>query len=75
VTFLRKHPSRPPTVTGPLTGESVLVVAATNRDASAIKHDVSKRFIFQARMPSLAERLEDVSLLARALVVAMLRAS
>ncbi len=47
----------------------VLVVAATNRDLSAIKHDVLKRFAFQIRMPSLAERLEDVPLLARALVL------
>jgi two-component system nitrogen regulation response regulator GlnG/two-component system response regulator HydG len=52
---------------------NVLVVAATNRDPRAIKHDVLKRFAFQLRMPSLAERLEDVPLLARALILDVYR--
>jgi two-component system nitrogen regulation response regulator GlnG/two-component system response regulator HydG len=51
----------------------VIVIAATNRDSRAIKHDFLKRFGFQIRMPSVAERIEDVPLLARALILDIYR--
>lgn len=36
------------------------LVAATNRDTSALKHDFAARFPLRVRMPGLNERLEDV---------------
>jgi two-component system, NtrC family, response regulator HydG len=41
------------------------LVAATNRDASALKHDLLARFTFQIGVPSLDARKEDIPLLVR----------
>ena len=47
-----------------------VVVAATNRELSAgVKKDVLKRFSYVIETPSLAHRLEDIPLIARALVL------
>ena len=47
----------------------VLVVAATNAPLSQIKLDVRERFATLIELPSLAERIEDIPLIARALVL------
>jgi DNA-binding NtrC family response regulator len=47
----------------------VLLVGATNRELGRVKHDLQMRFAFVVRTPSLAERLEDIPLLARLLVL------
>jgi two-component system nitrogen regulation response regulator GlnG/two-component system response regulator HydG len=44
------------------------VVAATNRDPTALKHDFRARLKLTLELPGLDERLEDVPLLARYLV-------
>jgi DNA-binding NtrC family response regulator len=49
---------------------AVIVVAATNRDPSAIKDDIFHRFGAIVRVPALADRKEDIPLLVRALIVA-----
>ncbi len=51
------------------------LVAATNRDPSALKHDLLARIPWRVHLPSLRERREDVPLLARALVLGMARKS
>jgi two-component system nitrogen regulation response regulator GlnG/two-component system response regulator HydG len=48
---------------------SLRVVAATNRGAAALKHDLVARFTATVEVPSLAARREDIPLLARALVL------
>jgi DNA-binding NtrC family response regulator len=45
------------------------LVAATNRERSALKHDLASRLAVDVRAPSLAERREDIPLLARHLVL------
>ncbi|MGA2450421.1 MAG: sigma 54-interacting transcriptional regulator [Polyangiaceae bacterium] len=45
------------------------LVGATNRDPSALKHDVLARFALRVAVPSLAERREDVPLLLRSLAL------
>ncbi|HVU01237.1 MAG TPA: sigma 54-interacting transcriptional regulator [Polyangiaceae bacterium] len=44
------------------------LVAATNRDESALKHDVLARFTHRITVPGLANRREDVPLVLRALL-------
>lgn len=44
------------------------LIAATNRDEDALKHDLLARFTIRVSMPGLSERLEDIPLLARHLV-------
>ena len=44
------------------------LIAATNRPESALRTDVVARFEFRLRTPDLAERLEDIPLLARHLL-------
>jgi DNA-binding NtrC family response regulator len=46
----------------------VRVVAATNREAAALKHDLAARLALRITCPSLDERREDVPLLARHLL-------
>ena len=48
------------------------VVAATNRPPEALKHDLLARFQVRLQVPGLAERREDIPLLARHLVGRML---
>ena len=43
----------------------VRFVAATNRDLEELKHDLAARFTARVELPSLADRREDVPLLAR----------
>ena len=45
------------------------LVAATNRERSSLKHDLASRLAVDVRAPSLAERREDIPLLARHLVL------
>jgi two-component system nitrogen regulation response regulator GlnG/two-component system response regulator HydG len=45
------------------------LVAATNRERSSLKHDLASRLLVNVRAPSLAERREDIPLLARHLVI------
>ncbi|HEX8791632.1 MAG TPA: sigma 54-interacting transcriptional regulator [Polyangiaceae bacterium] len=47
----------------------ILVVAATNAPLDQIKLDVRERFATIVELPSLAERVEDIPLIARALVL------
>jgi two-component system nitrogen regulation response regulator GlnG/two-component system response regulator HydG len=47
----------------------ILLVGATNRGLSRVKHDLRKRFGYVLEMPPLSARLEDVPLLARSLVL------
>ena len=49
----------------------VRVVAATNRDPSALKHDVLARFPHRIHLPGLDARREDVPLLVRSLLRGM----
>lgn len=51
------------------------LVAATNRDGSALKHDLLSRLRVRVALPSLRERREDVPLLVRALVLDSARES
>ena len=44
------------------------VVAATNRGADALKHDLAARLVLRLAMPSLNARREDIPLLARHLL-------
>jgi two-component system nitrogen regulation response regulator GlnG/two-component system response regulator HydG len=44
------------------------LVAATNRSADALKHDLSARLVVRVELPGLGERSEDVPLLAWALL-------
>jgi DNA-binding NtrC family response regulator len=48
---------------------SARLVAATNRPLSALRPDVLARFAFTVETPSLAVRLEDVSLLVRHILI------
>ena len=45
------------------------IIAATNRDISALKHDFAARFTARVDLPTLAQRREDVPLLARHLLL------
>lgn len=45
------------------------LIAATNRDFSALKHDFAARFTARVELPSLGSRREDVPLLARHLLL------
>lgn len=49
------------------------LIAATNREVGALKHDFLARFPRQVRVPSLDERRSDVPLLIRALVARLAR--
>ena len=49
---------------------NIRLVAATNRDPGALKHDLLARLTLRVTMPSLAARREDVPLLARHLLLA-----
>ncbi|HEV3189000.1 MAG TPA: sigma 54-interacting transcriptional regulator, partial [Polyangiaceae bacterium] len=40
------------------------VVAATNRDPASLKHDLAARLVSRVRLPSLAQRRDDIPLLA-----------
>lgn len=51
------------------------LVAATNRDTSALKHDFAARFPLRVRLPGLNERLEDVPLLVRSILLGLCSAS
>ncbi len=44
------------------------LVAATNRPASALKHDIAARFRLRLTVPTLGERREDIPLVARHLL-------
>ena len=44
------------------------LIAATNRAASALKHDVAARFRLRLSVPTIAERREDIPLVARHLL-------
>ncbi len=48
------------------------MVAASNRDASALKDDLRARFVHQIEVPPLCERWEDVPVLAQFLLAGML---
>jgi DNA-binding NtrC family response regulator len=50
-----------------------VILAATNRPTSYIKHDVYNRFPIKLHTPSLADRREDIPLLIRHLLVKGLR--
>lgn len=41
-----------------------VLVGATNRDPSALKHDLLARFVVQLRLPALRDHLDDLPLLA-----------
>jgi DNA-binding NtrC family response regulator len=45
------------------------LVAATNRPRDLLKHDFAARFATEVRVPSLADRREDIPLLIRALLL------
>jgi two-component system, NtrC family, response regulator HydG len=51
----------------------VRVVAATNRDASALKHDFAARFPLTLNVPPLRDRREDVPMLVRHLLQSIAR--
>ncbi|MET0592767.1 MAG: sigma 54-interacting transcriptional regulator, partial [Polyangiaceae bacterium] len=46
----------------------IRLIAATNRDPATLKHDLLARMTLRIVVPSVAERLEDVPLLARHIV-------
>ncbi len=48
---------------------SFRLLAATNREATALKHDLLARFSSRVELPPLSERREDVPLLARHLLL------
>ncbi|MFO0761977.1 MAG: sigma 54-interacting transcriptional regulator [Byssovorax sp.] len=57
----------------PLGGASVMrsnfrLIGATNRDASALKHDLAARLVLRLELPDLRARRDDVPLLARHLL-------
>ena len=45
-----------------------VLVGATNRDPSSLKHDLAARFPVRLHVPGLAERREDIPLIAEALL-------
>jgi DNA-binding NtrC family response regulator len=45
------------------------LIAATNREPSALKHDFAARFPLRVRLPGLNERVEDVPLLIRRILL------
>ena len=45
------------------------LIGATNRDVSAIKHDVLARFAVRIAVPNLADRVEDIPLLLRTIAI------
>jgi two-component system nitrogen regulation response regulator GlnG/two-component system response regulator HydG len=51
------------------------LIAATNRDPSALNHDFAARFPLRVRLPGLNERLEDVPLLLRRILFGLCAAS
>jgi DNA-binding NtrC family response regulator len=48
---------------------SFILVAATNREVGALKHDVAARFPLRVELPSLDARREDIPLLVRHLLL------
>ncbi|MGB1015818.1 MAG: sigma-54-dependent transcriptional regulator [Nannocystaceae bacterium] len=44
---------------------SARIIAATNRNLECLKHDFVARFIHRVEVPGLAQRLEDIPLIAR----------
>jgi DNA-binding NtrC family response regulator len=46
-----------------------LCVAATNRDAASLKHDLVGRFTIEIELPALEDRREDIPLLVRQMVL------
>jgi DNA-binding NtrC family response regulator len=51
------------------------LIAATNREPSALKQDFAARFPLRVRLPGLNERLEDVPLLLRRILLRLCEAS
>jgi DNA-binding NtrC family response regulator len=51
------------------------LIAATNREPSALKHDFAARFPLRVRLPGLNERLEDVPLLVRRILLRLCESS
>jgi DNA-binding NtrC family response regulator len=51
------------------------LIAATNREPSALKHDFAARFPLRVRLPGLNERLEDVPLLVQSILRGLCQAS
>jgi two-component system, NtrC family, response regulator HydG len=51
------------------------LVAATNREIGALKHDLAARFALRVELPSLDERREDIPLLVRHLLLAAAKKS
>ena len=47
----------------------LILVGATNRDLSALKHDVAARFTLRLELPTLDERREDIPLFVRHLLL------
>jgi len=43
-------------------------LGATNRDPTALKHDLAARLVLRLRLPDLEERRDDIPLLARAIL-------
>jgi two-component system nitrogen regulation response regulator GlnG/two-component system response regulator HydG len=53
----------------------VRLVAATNRDATELKHDLVPRFAVRVEVPPISDRIEDIPLIARARLEANARTS
>jgi two-component system nitrogen regulation response regulator GlnG/two-component system response regulator HydG len=53
---------------------NVRIVGATNQSLARLREDVAARFALQVRLPSLAERREDIPLLLRHLIAEIARA-
>lgn len=51
------------------------LIAATNREPAALKHDFAARFPLRVRLPGLNERLEDVPLLLRRILLRLCESS
>jgi DNA-binding NtrC family response regulator len=51
----------------------VRIVAATNRDPAALKHDLLARLVLRVAVPSLVDRREDVPMLAHHLLAQTIR--
>ena len=51
------------------------LIAATNREPASLKHDFAARFPLRVRLPGLNERLEDVPLLLRRILLSLCTAS
>lgn len=51
------------------------LIAATNREPAALKHDFAARFPLRVRLPGLNERLEDVPLLVRRILLRLCESS